>query len=165
MSIPDIRFLLINILMMLVKAGRISEAQRSVIQHVWPVVLTNCVCRAILKVLIGDCLMNVIFSSILMTGLVVVSPAVVWAQNLNPGNSGGANAPIATPTYGSDMASNPALTTGSRYSTGANVPAYGNPTVPGATGEGVVIGDRSTISGDRRATIQQKTGGGATDAQ
>ncbi len=81
----------------------------------------------------------------------------VFAQNTNPGNSAGSGQ-VATPTYetGSGSTSNPALTTGAPPKT--NVPADANPTVRGATGDTIVKGDRSTISGDRRATTQQKTG-------
>jgi hypothetical protein len=46
----------------------------------------------------------------------------------------------------------------------ASTPADENPTVPGATGLTIVRGDHSTISGDRRATIEQKTGGTSADA-
>ena len=94
-----------------------------------------------------------------------LTPVVaVWAQDTNPGNSGGGHAPIATPTYGSDQSANPALTTGSRFSVNESTPANENPTVPGATGRTIVKGDRSTISLDRRGTIEQKTGGSASDA-
>jgi hypothetical protein len=78
-----------------------------------------------------------------------------FAQNTNPGNTGGAGQ-IATPTYDSGKASNPALTTGAPPKT--NVPAAENPTVGGATGNAIVKGDQSTISGDQRGTTQQKTG-------
>ncbi len=108
--------------------------------------------------------MKVIFSSILAAALSLAPTAVVWAQDSNPGNSGGGHAPIATPTYGSDQGLDPALTTGSRFSVKTTVPAYDNPTVPGATGHAIVRGDRSSISLDRRGTVQQKTGGSASDA-
>jgi hypothetical protein len=106
---------------------------------------------------------KVIFRSIL-TAALAVTPSVLWAQNSNPGNSGGGNSPIAVPTFGTEQDSNPALTTGSRFSVTATIPAYENPTVAGATGDTIVRGDRSTISLDRRATVQQKTGGSASDA-
>jgi hypothetical protein len=108
--------------------------------------------------------MQVIFRSVAAAVLSVALTSPVWALDLNPGNSGGGREPIATPTYGADQSPNPALTTGSRFSVEKDTPAYENPTVPGATGETVVKGDRSTISGDRRGTIQQKTGGQASDA-
>jgi hypothetical protein len=44
------------------------------------------------------------------------------------------------------------------------VPADENPNVPGATGRAIVRGDRSSEAGDRRATIEQRTGTGASDA-
>jgi hypothetical protein len=95
--------------------------------------------------------------------LIATPLTATLAQNLNPGNSGGGRLPIATPTYETGVP-DPALTTGSRYSVTANTPADENPTVPGATGLNIVKGDRSTISGDRRATIEQKTGGPGSDA-
>jgi hypothetical protein len=108
--------------------------------------------------------MNVIFRSILTAAIAVAPTTMLWAQNSNPGNSGGGNSPIAIPTYHSEEDSNPALTTGSRYSVKPDTPAFENPTVPGATGNTIVKGDRSEISLDRRATVQQKTGGSASDA-
>jgi hypothetical protein len=108
--------------------------------------------------------MKVIFRSMLTAALFSTPTAALWAQNSNPGNSAGVNATVATPTFGNEQDSNPALTTGSRYSVKGNIPAYENPTVAGATGSTIVRGDRSSISLDRRATIQQKTGGAASDA-
>ncbi|MGD0103737.1 MAG: hypothetical protein ABSC06_06835 [Rhodopila sp.] len=109
--------------------------------------------------------MKIAYHSVIAISLFVTPTAALWAQNLNPGNSGGGNAPIATPTYvGADQNFDPALTTGSRFSVKANTPADENPTVPGATGATIVKGDRSTISGDRRGTIEQKTGGSGSDA-
>jgi hypothetical protein len=115
--------------------------------------------------------MKVVVRSIVTAALFAAPAAAAWAQNFNPGNEGGGNAPIAVPNYTGDPSagipdesSNPALTTGSRLSVTANTPAYENPTVPGATGSTIVIGNRSTISGDRRATTEQKTGGSASDA-
>jgi hypothetical protein len=102
--------------------------------------------------------MKVIFRSILTAALSLTPAAAVWAQNSNPGNSGGVNAPVAVPTFGNEQDSNPALTTGSRFSVKGDIPAYENPTVPGATGSTIVKGDNSTISLDRRGTVQQKTG-------
>jgi hypothetical protein len=98
-----------------------------------------------------------------MAALIAAPATATLAQNLNPGNSGGGYSPIATPTYAADAASDPALTTGSRFSVTTNTPAAENPTVPGATGLGIVKGNNSTISGDRRATIEQKTGGTGSD--
>ena len=113
--------------------------------------------------------MKVVLRSI-VTAALFAAPAA-WAQNFNPGNEGGGNAPIAVPNYAVDPSAgtqdentNPALTTGSRLSVTASTPAYENPTVPGATGSTVVIGSTSTISGDRRATTEQKTGAPASDA-
>jgi hypothetical protein len=108
--------------------------------------------------------MKVIFGSILTATLFVTPVAATWALDLNPGNSGGGKAPIAIPQYGDDQPVDPALTTGSRFSVQSNTPAYENPTVAGATGLSIVKGDRSTISLNRRGTIQQKTGGSASDA-
>jgi hypothetical protein len=105
-----------------------------------------------------------IFYRYFATAALVAAPVTATlAQNLNPGNSGGGRLPIATPTYAPDAGSDPALTTGSRFSVTPNTPADENPTVPGATGLSIVPGDQSTISGDRRATIEQKTGGAASD--
>jgi hypothetical protein len=108
--------------------------------------------------------MKNVFRSALALALFAAPAASVWAQNLNPGNEGGSAAAVATPTYGSDQGYDPALTTGSRLSVRSDTPADENPTVPGATGLSIVKGDSSTISGDRRATIYQKTGGSASDA-
>nr|WP_294509303.1 hypothetical protein [uncultured Rhodopila sp.] len=107
--------------------------------------------------------MNIIYRCMAMTALVATPATATLAQNLNPGNSGGGHGPIATPTYAADAGSDPALTTGSRFSVTPNTPAAENPTVPGATGIGIVKGDNSTISGNRRATIEQKTGGAGSD--
>jgi hypothetical protein len=41
-------------------------------------------------------------------------------------------------------------------SSSGRIPAYANPSVPGATGNTVVRGDNSTIAGDRAATIEQR---------
>lgn len=108
--------------------------------------------------------MQVITRSVMTAMLSMALTSPVWALDLNPGNSGGGRGPIATPTYETEQTPNPALTTGSRFSVQPGLPAYENPTVPGATGEAIVKGDKSTISGDRRGTIQQKTGGQASDA-
>ncbi len=107
--------------------------------------------------------MNVIYRCIAAAALVAAPMTATLAQDLNPGNSGGGHLPIATPTYGADFGPDPALTTGSRLSVTPNTPAYANPTVPGATGLTIVKGNRSTISGDRRGTIEQKTGGPGSD--
>ncbi len=112
--------------------------------------------------------MTTIHRSILIAALTVVPATVTWAEspNLNPVNSGGGHEAIGYPQEGqADPSSNPALTTGSRYSVTPNTPVAENPTVPGATGRGIVRGDKSTISSTRRATIRQKTGGdSAADA-
>ena len=108
--------------------------------------------------------MKVIFNSIVSVSLSLAPVTLAWAQDANPGNSGGGHAPIATPTYEADQPVDPALTTGSRYWVKGDIPAYENPTVPGATGLTIVKGDKSNISLDRRGTIQQKTGGVAADA-
>jgi hypothetical protein len=108
--------------------------------------------------------MNVIYRSILTAAIALAPAGAVWAQESNPGNSGGGHSPVATATYPAEMASDPALTTGSRFSVGKNTPAYDNPTVAGATGNSIVKGNKSTISLDRRGTVQQKTGGSAADA-
>jgi hypothetical protein len=108
--------------------------------------------------------MSMILRSIVTVALSFGPTAMVWAQDANPGNSGGGHAPIAVPTYDSNLSTDPALTTGSRFSVKTDTPSYENPTAPGATGMTVVKGDKSTISLDRRGTIQQKTGGSASDA-
>jgi hypothetical protein len=98
--------------------------------------------------------------SIAMLATIVATPFVsVSAQNTNPGNSAGSGQ-VATPTYETGGPANPALTTGILQKGATNIPADENPTVRGATGDTIVKGDRSTISGDRRATTQQKTGEG-----
>jgi hypothetical protein len=102
--------------------------------------------------------MNTAFRSAFSLAL-LIAPATVWAQSLNPGNAGGGNAPLGVPTYGPEIPDDPALTTGSRFSVKPNTPANMNPTVAGATGGTIVQGDNSTISGDRRATMQQRTDG------
>jgi hypothetical protein len=107
--------------------------------------------------------MSIMCRCMAIAALVATPLSATLAQNLNPGNSGGGRLPIATPLYEGDSSVDPALTTGSRYSVAPNTPADENPTVPGATGLDVVKGDNSTISGDRRATIEQKTGGAGSD--
>jgi hypothetical protein len=92
------------------------------------------------------------------------SVAGASAQNNNPGNSAGSNGSlVATPTYPAGEAPDPALSPGRLPKTVTNVPADENPNVPGATGETIVHGDRSTIGGDRRATIEQKSGDVGSD--
>ncbi|HVZ10363.1 hypothetical protein [Rhodopila sp.] len=106
-----------------------------------------------------------IISKALLTAVIAVAPfAVASAQETNPGNTAGGHDPVGYPFYPGAAEQNPALTTGSRYSvTGATTPVE-NPTVPGATGMMIVRGNHSTISGDRRATVLQKTSGSASDA-
>jgi hypothetical protein len=115
--------------------------------------------------------MKVVIRTIVTAALFAAPAAGAWAQNFNPGNSGGGHSPIAVPNYVGDPSanipdenSNPALTTGSRLSVTANTPRYENPTVPGATGSTIVVGNRSTISGDRRGTTELKTGAPGSDA-
>jgi hypothetical protein len=83
----------------------------------------------------------------------------------NPGNSGGLpGSQIAMPEYPAGF-SDPALSPGRRVpaAVASTLPADENPGVAGATGMSIVPGDRSTIAGDRRATIEQKTGGAGAD--
>ena len=109
--------------------------------------------------------MKVTFHAILTAALLTAPMASAWAVDYNPGNSGGGHQAIGVPSYPLDAGEdNPALTTGSRDSVTASTPADENPTVPGATGLTIVRGDHSTISGDRRATSEQKTGGTSADA-
>lgn len=42
----------------------------------------------------------------------------------------------------------------------ADNPADADPNTPGATGDARVIGDKSTVRGDRRGTMEQRTGTG-----
>jgi len=107
--------------------------------------------------------MDMLYRCIATAALIATPLTAGLAQNLNPGNSGGGHGPIATPTYETDASPDPALTTGSRFSVTPNTPQDENPTVPGATGRGIVRGDNSTISGDRRGTVEQKTGGAGSD--
>ena len=107
--------------------------------------------------------MNVIYHCIAAAALLATPATAALAQDPNPGNSGGGHSPIATPTYEAVFGSNPALTTGSRFSVKSDTPPAENPTVPGATGLHIVKGNHSTISGDRRATTEQKTGGTGSD--
>jgi hypothetical protein len=105
--------------------------------------------------------MTTIYRSLFIAALAALPATATWAQtpDLNPGNSGGGHVAIGYPQEGqADPSANPALTTGSRFNVTSSTPADENPTVPGATGRTIVRGDRSTISNDRRATIQQKTG-------
>src|ERR1700760_1289661 len=102
--------------------------------------------------------MNITYRCIATAALIAAPLTASLAQDLNPSNIGGGHLPIATPTYDGGS-SDPALTTGSRFSVNANTAPTQNPTVPGATGLDVVPGDGSTISGDRRATIEQKSMG------
>src|SRR5689334_8839732 len=110
--------------------------------------------------------MRAIINATMLTALFAVPLHASWAQtpSLNPGNGGGDHDPVGIPVYPPDLPPNPALTTGSRYSVLPNTPPEQNPTVPGATGMTIVRGDHSTISGDRRETVRQKTGSYAADA-
>ncbi len=88
----------------------------------------------------------------------VLGAAVATAQNNNPGDTGGSpGSRIALPTYPAGQ-SDPALSPGRLTKGATGVPADANPNVRGATGEGVVQGDNSSVSGDRKGTTQQKTG-------
>jgi hypothetical protein len=101
----------------------------------------------------------------IFTSASLIAPMTsVWAVDYNPGNSGGGHEVIGVPRYPLGGDQNPALTTGSRDSVTSSTLTVENPTVPGATGEKIVRGDHSTISGDQRATIEQKTGGTESDA-
>ena len=104
--------------------------------------------------------MTVISRSILLAAsLFVVSATGALAQNNNPGNTGGASGSrIATPDYPPAAGSNPALSPGRLPKGSTGVPAAENPNVPGATGQTIVPGNRSTIGADRRGTTQEKTG-------
>jgi hypothetical protein len=101
--------------------------------------------------------MNMISRSLSLATLVLAVGATgAMAQSANdagaPSRSG-----IAVPDYPAGY-SDPALSPG-RLSQGAtNVPSDENPNVAGATGMTIVRGDRSTIGGDRRGTIEQKAG-------
>jgi len=95
---------------------------------------------------------------LLAASLLLVSAVGAVAQTNNPGTSGGTRgSQVAIPQYPPGEGSNPALTTG-RLRGATGVPADENPRVPGATGDTIVRGDNSTIRGDRRATIEEKTG-------
>jgi len=43
--------------------------------------------------------MNVIYRSILTAAIALAPAGAVWAQESNPGNSGGGHSPVATATY------------------------------------------------------------------
>ena len=97
-------------------------------------------------------------SALLIATISLMPAAAVLAQTNNPGKSGGSGS-VANQTYETGTP-NPALETGRLPKGATSVPADENPTVRGATGDTIVKGDRSTITGDRRATVQQKTGEG-----
>jgi len=107
---------------------------------------------------------STIWSSPVVRPSLIAPMTSVWAVDYNPGNSGGGHEVIGVPRYPLGGDQNPALTTGSRDSVTSSTLTVENPTVPGATGETIVRGDHSTISGDRRATIEQKTEATASDA-
>ena len=67
----------------------------------------------------------------------------------------------AAPAYQGDAGAS--ATRGSVAPSGsvADNPADANPNTPGATGDAKVPGDNSTVRGDRRGTIEQRTGTGA----
>lgn len=48
------------------------------------------------------------------------------------------------------------IASGQAQSTASGVPAYANPSIPGATGETIVKGNNSTIAGTRDASRQQR---------
>jgi hypothetical protein len=81
--------------------------------------------------------------SILVAGAVLIASAAgAFAQGSHDAGAGSVS-PIIPPG-----------------STATATPADKNPQVPGATGSAKVPGDASTMSGDRKATIEQRTGTG-----
>ena len=112
----------------------------------------------------GKAKMKMLVPLSLLAGAVVVLPVSWgWAQNStnNPDNMGGTSgSQVANPQRPSG-ASNPALTTGTLpRSADSTVPPDKNPNVGGATGHTVVPGSNSSVSGDKKQTTGQKTGGG-----
>ena len=86
--------------------------------------------------------MNIISRSTWFAGLVVLAASTgAFAQSSSTAGNGSISAPPPYPRADS-----------------AAVPREENPRVPGATGETIVPGDRSSIAGDGRATVQQRTG-------
>jgi hypothetical protein len=97
--------------------------------------------------------MNTMLRSVAVAAVLAALPvAGTWAQSAAAGSGS-----LAKPTYPSGQNNDPALT-GQRPSGTASVPASENPHVPGATGSTVVPGDNSTVSSNRRGTVQQKSG-------
>ena len=90
-------------------------------------------------------------SILLAASLLTASTVGVLAQSTNR-DAGGAGGLLSNPPQYPSAAQE------------KGVPADENPHVPGATGRAIVPGDRSSEAGDRRATIEQRTGGGASDA-
>ncbi len=80
-------------------------------------------------------------STLLAASVLLAATTGAFAQSNNTAGSGSVSPPPPYP----------------RVDTNA-VPRSENPNVPGATGETIVRGDRSTIAGDARATVEQKTG-------
>jgi hypothetical protein len=101
--------------------------------------------------------MNMLSRSLsLATVLSTVVVTGVYAQS-NDGSSAARVDTIAVPEYPAGY-SNPALLPGGLPPGATNIPVDENPNVAGATGFTIVRGDRSTISGDRAGTIEQRTG-------
>ena len=84
--------------------------------------------------------MIILRSTLLSACIVMASTASVFAQPHHDAGDGSVS-PTTMPN-----------------STRASSAADSNPNVPGATGDSKVPGDKSTVAGDHRATIQQRTG-------
>lgn len=101
--------------------------------------------------------------SLLAAAIVILPVSRGLAQNStnNPDNMAGTTgSQIANPQRPTE-ASNPALTTGTLpRSADATVPPDKNPNVGGATGNTIVPGNNSSISGDKKQIIGKKTGMG-----
>lgn len=103
--------------------------------------------------------MKAILRSAALAAVLAAAPvAGLWAQTSTASEAG--SGAVAKPTYPAGQANDPALT-GQRPTSTASVPTQNNPHAPGATGSTVVPGDSSSVAGDHRGTVQQKTGTGS----
>jgi hypothetical protein len=90
---------------------------------------------------------------LLAVSLVVLPGAFALAQT-------NATAGITTtaPAYHGDAGASATRSSVAPSGSVSDNPADANPNTPGATGDAKVIGDRSTVRGARRGTMQQRTG-------
>ena len=89
------------------------------------------------------------FSRSVIVAIAMLASSAVGAFAQSTSGSG-IVAPTPSNSGGAPMTNGTAMT--------GSVAAAANPRAPGATGQAVVPGDNSSIAGDRKATVEQKSG-------